>query len=103
MQEFITETRFGGIITVLLCSLLILSALLCLFRDREVRGVGVLTIAIFGIGLIALCVFLEISGLEIPDWLVGKGRRSRGSFLLLLWAWCSYKLADRAYYRYLDK
>lgn len=102
MQEFITRTRFGGIITVLLCLLPILGALLCLFKDRKVRYAGVLTVTTFGIGLISLCVFLELSGLEMPDWLVGNGiRNRRGSILLLLWAWCSYKIADWLYCRYL--
>ncbi len=100
MQELITDTRFGGIITVILCTLPILGGLFCLFKDREVRYAGVLSAVIFGIGLISLCVFLELSGLEMPDWLDGKGRRSCGGLLLLLWAWCSYKIADWIYCRY---
>ncbi|MBO5684124.1 MAG: hypothetical protein J6R92_04185 [Akkermansia sp.] len=104
MQELITDTRFGGIIAVLLCVTLLLCALLFLFNDREVRYTGVLTVAIFGGGLIALCAVLELSGLELPDWLIGSGRRKiRGTLLIALWAWCSHKLADRLYYRYLDK
>ena len=104
MQELITETRFGGIITVLLCILPLLAALLFLFNDREVRYTGVLTVAICGAGLIALCLFLELSGLEMPDWLIGSGRRKvRGTLLLALWAWCSHKMANWLYYRYLTK
>ena len=104
MQELITDTRFGGIITILICMSLLLAALLCLFNDREVRYIGVLTVTIFAAGLIVLCVFLELSGLEMPDWLIGSGRRKlRGSLLLLLWAWCSYKIADWLYYRHQNK
>lgn len=104
MQELITDTHFGGIIAVLLCVTLLLCALLFLFNDKEVRYTGVLTVVICSGGLIALCVFLELSGLELPDWLIGSGRRKlRGTLLLVLWAWCSHKLADRLYYRYLDK
>ena len=102
MQELITDTRFGGIIAVLLCVTLLLAALLFLFNDKEVRYIGVLTVAIFGGGLIALCVFLELSGLDLPDWLIGSGRRKiRGTLLLALWAWCSHKLADWLYYRHI--
>ena len=104
MQELITDTHFGGIIAVLLCVTLLLCALLSLFNDKEVRYTGVLTVVICSGGLIALCVFLELSGLELPDWLIGSGRRKvRGTLLLALWAWCSHKLADWLYYRYLDK
>jgi len=104
MQEIFTETQFGGIIAVLICVTLLLCALLCLFNDKEVRYTGVLTVVICSGGLIALCVFLELSGLELPDWLIGSGRRKvRGTLLLALWAWCSHKLADWLYYRYLDK
>ena len=103
MQELITDTRFGGIIAVLLCVTLLLAALLSLFNDREVRYTGVLTVTIFGGGLIALCVFLELSGLELPDWLIGSGRRKlRGSLLIALWAWCSHKIADRLYTHYFN-
>ena len=103
MQELITDTRFGGIIAVLLCSSLFLAALLFLFNDREVRYTGVLTVAICSGGLIALCVFLELSGLELPDWLIGSGRRKvRGTLLLALWAWCSHKIADRLYTHYFN-
>ncbi len=103
MQELITDTRFGGIIAVLLCVTLLLAALLFLFNDREVRYTGVLTVTIFGGGLIALCVFLELSGLELPDWLIGSGRRKlRGSLLIALWAWCSHKIADRLYTHYFN-
>ena len=102
MQEIFTETQFGGIIAVLICVTLLLAALLFLFNDREVRYTGVLTVAIFGGGLIALCAFLELSGLELPDWLIGSGRRKgRGTLLLALWAWCSHKLADWLYYRHI--
>lgn len=103
MQEIFTETQFGGIIAVLICVTLLLAALLFLFNDREVRYTGVLTVAIFGGGLIALCAFLELSGLELPDWLIGSGRRKlRGSLLLALWAWCSHKIADRLYTHYFN-
>lgn len=101
MQELITDTRFGGIIAVLLCVTLLLAALLFLFNDREVRYTGVLTVALFGGGLIALCAFLELSGLELPDWLMGSGRRKlRSSLLIALWAWCSHKIAGRLYTHY---
>lgn len=103
MQELITDTRFGGIIAVLLCVTLLLCALLFLFNDKEVRYTGVLTVAIFGGGLIALCAFLELSSLELPDWLIGSGRRKiRGTLLLALWAWCSHKIADRLYTHYFN-
>ena len=104
MREFILHSQYGGIIAVLICVTLLLCALLCLFNDKEVRYIGVLTVTIFGVGLVTLGVFLELSGLELPDWLIGSGRRKlRGTLLLALWAWCSHKLADWIYYRYLDK
>ena len=101
MREFILHSQYGGIIAVLICVALLLAALLFLFNDKEVRYTGVLTVAIFGGGLIALCVFLELSGLELPDWLIGSGRRKlRGTLLLVLWAWCSHKIAYRLYTHY---
>ena len=102
MREFILHSQYGGIIAVLICVTSLLAALLFLFNDKEVRYTGILTVAIFGGGLIALCVFLELSGLELPDWLIGSGRRKvRGTLLLALWAWCSHKLADWLYYRHI--
>ena len=104
MREFILHSQYGGIIAVLICVTLLLCALLFLFNDKEVRYTGVLTVVICSGGLIALCVFLELSGLELPDWLIGSGRRKvRGTLLLALWAWCSHRMADYLYYRYLDK
>ena len=103
MREFILHSQYGGIIAVLICVTLLLCALLFLFNDKEVRYTGVLTVVICSGGLIALCVFLELSGLELPDWLIGSGRRKvRGTLLLALWAWCSHKMADRLYTHYFN-
>ena len=102
MREFILHSQYGGIIAVLICVTLLLCALLFLFNDKEVRYTGVLTVVICSGGLIALCVFLELSGLELPDWLIGSGRHKiRDTLLLALWAWCSHKLADWLYYRHI--
>lgn len=100
MQEFIQETRDGGAIVVLLCMLLLLSALLCLFRDRDIRIIGYLTIAIFGATLIGTLITLAVLDIEIPTRLSLIGRRSWGGTILLLWALGSYKLADWLYHRY---
>lgn len=100
MQEFIQETRDGGAIVVLLCMLLLLSALLCLFRDRDIRIIGYLTIAIFGATLIGTLITLVVLDIEIPTRLSLIGRRSWGGTILLLWALGSYKLADWLYHRY---
>ena len=100
MQEFIQETRDGGAIVVLLCMLLLLSALLCLFRDRDIRIIGYLTIAIFGATLIGTLITLAVLDIEIPARLSLIGRRRWGGTILLLWAWFSYKLADWLYHRY---
>lgn len=100
MQEFILETRDGGLIVVLLCMLLLLSALLCLFRDRDIRIIGYLTIAIFGATLIGTLITLAVLDIEIPVRLSRTGRRSWGSVILALWALGSYKLADWLYHRY---
>lgn len=103
MREFILHSQYGGIIAVLICVALLLAALLFLFNDKEVRYTGVLTVVICSGGLIALCVFLELSGLELPDWLIGSGRHKvRGTLLLALWAWCSHKIADRLYTHYFN-
>ncbi len=100
MQEFIQETRDGGAIVVLLCMLLLLGALLCLFRDRDIRIIGYLTIAIFGATLIGTLITLAVLDIEIPTRLSLIGRRSWGGTILLLWALGSYKLADWLYHRY---
>ena len=100
MQEFILETRDGGAIVVLLCMLLLLSALLCLFRDRDIRIIGYLTITIFGTTLIGTLLTLAALDIEIPARLSLIGRRSWGGVILVLWALGSYKLADWLYYRY---
>lgn len=100
MQEFILETRDGGPIVVLLCMLLLLSALLCLFRDRDIRIIGYLTIAIFGATLIGTLITLAVLDIEIPTHLGLIGRHRWGGTILLLWAWGSYKLADWLYHRY---
>ena len=92
MQEFILETRDGGPIVVLLCMLLLLGALLCLFRDRD--------IAIFGATLIGTLITLAVLDIEIPTHLGLIGRHRWGGTILLLWAWGSYKLADWLYHRY---
>ena len=100
MQEFIQETRDGGAIVVLLCMLLLLSALLCLFRNRDIRIIGYLTIAIFGATLIGTLITLAVLDIEIPTRLSLIDRRSWGGTILLLWALGSYKLADWLYHRY---
>ena len=100
MLEFISETRDGGTIVVLLCMLLLLSALLCLFRDRDIRIIGYLTITIFGTTLIGTLLTLAALDIEIPARLSLIGRRSWGGVILVLWALGSYKLADWLYYRY---
>ena len=100
MLEFISETRDGGTIVVLLCMLLMLSALLCLFRDRDIRIIGYLTIAIFGATLIGTLITLAVLDIEIPTRLSLIGRRRWGGVILVLWALGSYKLADWLYYRY---
>ena len=100
MLEFISETRDGGTIVVLLCMLLLLSALLCLFRDRDIRIIGYLTITIFGTTLIGTLLTLAALDIEIPVRLILIGRRSWRGVILVLWALGSYKLADWLYYRY---
>lgn len=102
MQEFILETRDGGAIVVLICILLLLSALLSLFRDRDIRIIGYLTIAIFGVTLIGTLLTLAALDIEIPVRLSLFSRRSWGGVILALWALGSYKLADWLYYRYLS-
>lgn len=100
MQEFIQETRDGGAIVILLCMLLLLGALLCLFRDRDIRIIGYLTIALFGTTLTGTLITLAALDIEIPTRLGLIGRRSWGGTILLLWALGSYKLADWLYHRY---
>lgn len=100
MQEFIQETRDGGVIVILLCMLLLLGALLCLFRDRDIRIIGYLTIALFGTTLTGTLITLAALDIEIPTRLSLIGRRSWGGTILLLWALGSYKLADWLYHRY---
>lgn len=100
MQEFIQETRDGGAIVILLCMLLLLGALLCLFRDRDIRIIGYLTIALFGTTLTGTLITLAALDIEIPTRLSLIGRRSWGGTILLLWALGSYKLADWLYHRY---
>lgn len=100
MQEFIQETRDGGAIVILLCMLLLLGALLCLFRDRDIRIIGYLTIALFGTTLTGTLITLAALDIEIPTRLSIISRRSWGGTILLLWALGSYKLADWLYHRY---
>ena len=100
MQEFIQETRDGGVIVILLCMLLLLGALLCLFRDRDIRIIGYLTIALFGTTLTGTLITLAALDIEIPTHLSLIGRRRWGGVILVLWALGSYKLADWLYYRY---
>lgn len=97
MQEFILEAGCGGTIVVLVCTLLLLSTLFSLFRARDIRIIGYLTIAIFGATLIGTLLTLAALDIEIPTHL---GRSRRGGCVLLLWAWCSYKLGGWLYHRY---
>lgn len=83
MQDFILETRDGGTIVVLVCMLLLLSVLLSLFRDRDIRIIGYLTIAIFGTTLIGTLLTLAALDIEIPVRLSLFGRRSWGGVILV--------------------
>lgn len=100
MQDFILETRDGGTIVVLVCMLLLLSVLLSLFRDRDIRIIGYLTIAIFGTTLIGTLLTLAALDIGIPVRLSLIGRRSWGGVILVLWALGSYKLGGWLYHRH---
>lgn len=102
MREFLQETGTGGCIVVLCCMLLLLCALLSLFRDHDIRIIGYLTLGIFGSTLIGTLVTMEVLNIHTPVRLGLTGHSRRGGGILLLWAFCSYKLARHLYYRYLS-
>lgn len=100
MQVIIASFFNSDILLVLACIVLLFFAVFALFRDRAVRYIGHLTIIIFITTLLPTLGVIEFLDIELPHWLTG--RRSLRSIILLLWIWCSYKAANRIYYRKLN-
>lgn len=99
MPDFFENSRYGTVYLVLACALPLLCAIISMFRDREVRYVGILTIIIFAITFIPALGLLDWLEIELPSWMTGR-RNLAGKLILLLWGWCSYKVADKCYYRF---
>ena len=101
MQELILQSQHVGIMLVIACVLILLSALLSLF-EQDFRRVGWLSILIFGISYLSIFSVLEIHDIELPRWMqVGRGHGKYGDILSIAWGYCSWKLADWLYYRHI--
>ena len=101
MQELILQSQYVGIMLVIACVLILLSALLSLFPEQNFRRVGWLSILIFGISYLSIFSVLEIHDIELPRWMqVGRGHGKYGDILSIAWGYCSWKLADWLYYRH---